>query len=153
MQYAIYSIPIVNGEIEQEKMNKFLRSQKVIKVDKQLVQIGEGTYWSFCIQYIVSPLAIEQDQRKEKVDYKVVLGEELFKKFSILRNIRKQLADKDAVPAYAVFTDAELSEIVKLEQLDIENIKKIKGIGEKKVEKYAQPMLQAYELQIQQTDQ
>jgi len=41
----------------------------------------------------------------------------------------------DTVP-YAVFTDEELSELAKLNPLTAVGMKQIKGIGEKKVEKY-----------------
>ncbi len=40
--------------------------------------------------------------------------------------------------AYAVFTDEELSNIAKLDEITAPNMLKIKGIGEKKVEKYGQ---------------
>ena len=40
------------------------------------------------------------------------------------------------LPAYAVFTDAELSGIAKLPVIDKLSIQSVKGIGEKKIEKY-----------------
>jgi|AntRauTorckE5430_2_1112549.scaffolds.fasta_scaffold02860_1 superfamily II DNA helicase RecQ len=42
-----------------------------------------------------------------------------------------------AVPAYMIFTDGELAEIATLSVTTPEELLKIKGIGEKKVEKYA----------------
>jgi ATP-dependent DNA helicase RecQ len=56
--------------------------------------------------------------------------------FSKLRIYRKQLAENDTVPAYAVFTDAELAEIAKLESITHKNLLTINGIDEKRVEKY-----------------
>jgi superfamily II DNA helicase RecQ len=40
-----------------------------------------------------------------------VLDDATFKRFSALREIRKRVGQEDGVPAYAVFTDAELAEI------------------------------------------
>lgn len=37
MQYKIFSIPILNGEEEQENLNKFLRSVRVVESRKELV--------------------------------------------------------------------------------------------------------------------
>ena len=39
-----------------------------------------------------------------------------------MRKLRKQIAESEAVPAYAVFTDAELAEMAKLEVLDTASI-------------------------------
>ena len=46
-----------------------------------------------------------------------VLDGRTFEVFSKLRVFRKQIAERDAVPAYAVYTDAELAEIAKLERI------------------------------------
>lgn len=56
--------------------------------------------------------------------------------------IRKQIAKDEAIPAYAVFTDAELAELAKMEGvLSLAKMKTVKGIGEKKIEKYGQHFL------------
>ena len=43
-----------------------------------------------------------------------------------------------------VFTDEELANIARLPQLEVGKLISIKGIGDKKVEKYGKPMLQMY---------
>jgi superfamily II DNA helicase RecQ len=78
---------------------------------------------------------------KEKVDYRTVLDEATFEKFAKLREIRKRFAEAEAVPAYAVFTNEELAEIAKLPELTEQTIRTISGIGEKKVEKYGQKLI------------
>ncbi len=70
------------------------------------------------------------------MDYKNVLSEEHFKVFSQLRAYRKQIAEQDAVPAYAVFTDAELALLAQSADLTEQSMLKIDGIGKKRVEKY-----------------
>lgn len=147
MQIQIFSVPSIVNSDELQKMNAFLRGHKVIDIEKQFVNIGLESFWSFCIRYIDSPYnnAYIINNKKEKVDYKEVLDEATFLKFSKLREIRKEIAKADAVPAYAVFTDEELSEIAKLSEITENNIQTIKGIGQKKAEKYAsqiQSMLQ-----------
>ena len=71
-----------------------------------------------------------------------MLDEQTFTVFSRLRAIRKQLADRDAVPAYAVFTDAEIAEIAKIEHPTPKSLRAIPGIGEKKIEKYGTEICQ-----------
>lgn len=35
MQYKIYTIPVIEGESETEGLNKLLRANKIVKVDKE----------------------------------------------------------------------------------------------------------------------
>lgn len=103
MQYRIFTIPIIGGDVETDSLNKFLRTNKVVKVDKELVVNGESACWTFCVQYLLPPLTTPVGEKKEKIDYKNILDENQFKTFSLLRKIRKTIADVEAVPAFAVF--------------------------------------------------
>ncbi|MBR1808210.1 MAG: HRDC domain-containing protein [Paludibacteraceae bacterium] len=127
-------------------MNSFLRGQKVLTIDKQQVCLGQQAFWTFCITYLPQNTAYTNSPtpKQGKVDYKEILDVETFAVFSCLRSIRKQLAEADAVPAYAVFTDSELAEIAKLEELEPDKIKTIQGIGQKKVEKYGVSLCEKY---------
>lgn len=120
-----------------EQMNRFLRGHKVVQVDKQLVALGDCAYWSFCVNYLVgrTPVSVAGEKR-EKVDYKNVLDGEHFKVFSRLRLFRKRIAEQDAVPAYAVFTDAELAILAQMDELTERTMLQIEGIGRKRMEKY-----------------
>lgn len=143
MQIKLFTISLFGNEDALEEMNKFLRGNKVVDISKNLVQQGDVSYWTFCVTYLIgSPPKVQQPQfeKKEKVDYKQVLGEVEFARFSLLRSIRKKLAETDAVPAFAVFTDAELSELAKMEELTPQAMMKVDGIGEKRVEKYGKAM-------------
>lgn len=138
MQYEIFTIPIVGGGEESERMNRFLRGHKIVQVDRELVVLGDCAYWSFCVNYLVTSavLVSAAGEKREKVDYKNVLSEEHFKVFSQLRAYRKRIADRDAVPAYAVFTDAELAVLAQSEGLTEQRMLQIDGIGKRRVEKY-----------------
>ncbi len=145
MQYAFYTVPTLGGAEQQELLNRFLRSQKIVKVDKQLVEMSEQFYWAFCITYMPSqPTESGSGLTKEKVDYRNGLDENAFRMFSSLRSLRKEIARQDAVPAYAVFTDAELAAMTQLETFDIKHVLSINGIGQKRAEKYALAMIEAY---------
>lgn len=138
MQYEIFSVPVLGGNEDTERMNCFLRGHKVVQVDRQFVVLGDCAYWSFCVNYLVaSPASVVlSGERREKVDYRNVLSEEHFRVFSRLRQYRKRIAEQDAVPAYAVFTDAELAVLAQVESLTAETMLKIDGIGKKRMEKY-----------------
>lgn len=141
MQYKIFTIPIIGSEVETENLNKFLRANKVVKVDKELVVMPENALWTFCVQYLLPPLVTPVGEKKEKIDYKNVLSENQFKTFSLLRKCRKIIADEDAVPAFAVFIDSELAEMAKLNEINAQTLSSISGIGMQRAEKYAQRLL------------
>ncbi len=138
MQIKVISIPISGDAALNETLNVFLRSQKILHVERHLVQTAGGASWAFCIEYLedFSP----QNKGKEKVDYREVLDQESFKRYLTLRDWRRVVSEKENVPAFAVFTNDELAELAKFERLTLADMKSVKGIGEKKVEKYGQQM-------------
>jgi superfamily II DNA helicase RecQ len=141
MQYKIFTFSVFD-ESRIEEMNRFLRGNKVIHVEKQFVTLENCAYWSFCIHYtgMETKDGYVSSELKGKIDYKSVLDEARFAIFSKLRVYRKKIAENDAVPAYAVFTDAELSEIAKLDEITEKKMLSIQGIGEKRMEKYGKVM-------------
>ena len=50
--------------------------------------------------------------KRAKVDYKTVLNERDFAAFAELRNLRKELSEKEGVPPYALFTNEQLAAMV-----------------------------------------
>ncbi len=144
MQIKIFTIPIDAEENLTEEMNHFLRSHKIINVKSELAPAGSNSCWTFCVTYLLSGASEEQSdgkRRSGKTDYKEVLEPDAFERFSRFRKIRKQIAEEEAVPAYAVFTDAELAELANLPELTKGTMQKIPNIGKKKVEKYADAFL------------
>lgn len=136
MQIKYFTIPAFDSGVTSEEMNKFLRSHRVLEMQQEFVSVENGAYWCISIKYMQSETTGIYPNKKEKVDYRKLLSEETFVIFEKLREHRKQIAKDDAVPAYAVFTDEELAEIAKLNEISEQKIKTIKGIGEKKTEKY-----------------
>jgi superfamily II DNA helicase RecQ len=138
MQIKVFSVPVVGGEAVNDELNAFLRGNKILQVEQQLVASAEGTYWSFCIRYIGKSSGSDKTEKRVRKDYKKELSPKAFERFSILRKIRKQVAEEDGVPAFAVFTDEELAGLALLEEITPTNMKTVRGIGDKKVEKYAE---------------
>ncbi len=145
MQIRIFNIPLTdNGELLAE-LNRFLCGQKVLEVEQQFYQNGKGAFWSFCVRYLNSNTgSFQQQSSKQKVDYKELLNENEFTIFSKLRECRKILAANDAVPAYAVFTDEELAGIARLPVIEVGKLISVKGIGDKKVEKYGNQLIELF---------
>jgi len=148
MQIQIFSIPTHSNEHQIEEMNKFLRSHTIIDMEKHLVTTDISAYWTFCVRYVVGSQCLLIKSRV-KIDYRDVLDENTFKTYTILRNCRKEIADKNGIPVYAVFTNEELANIAKLPEISSSNMKNIDGIGTKKIEKYAEAIIELYNKEVQ----
>lgn len=78
MQIKLFTIPVLGGERLTEEMNVFLRAKKILQVENHIINNGQAVFWCFCIKY----LEAYAGTKKAKVDYKEVLGEASFKRFS-----------------------------------------------------------------------
>lgn len=140
MQIRLFTIPVGDSGSAQQEMNTFLRSNRILEVEQQLVQSGNGACWCFCVRYLEHSHPVTPEIRA-KVDYRQVLDEATFRKFTHLREIRKRVAAQEGVSAYVVFTDEELAELARLEEITVKTMLGIRGIGEKKVERFARYFL------------
>ena len=136
MQIKLFTIPIGDCGSSVDEMNRFLRSHKILEVQSQFISTENGAIWCFCVRYIENAIPVPNN-KKGKVDYRHVLDEATFKKFSKLREIRKKIAADEGVPAFAIFTDEELAGLASLEAITETGMRSIKGIGDKKIEHYA----------------
>lgn len=146
MQFKIFNIPIDSSDnIVLEEMNAFLRSHRILEIDRQFVKMEHGGLWTYSISYVETLHANGENKiSKPKIDYREVLPPHQFAVFAELRKIRKDMADAEGIPAFAIFTNEELSGIAKLEEIKIKNILSINGIGQKKAEKYGSKLIDTY---------
>lgn len=145
MQIRIFNVPLTDNGESLAELNRFLAGQKVLEVEQRFFQNEKGACWSFCVRFLSSNAGgFLSHTNKQKVDYKEVLNENEFAIFSKLRECRKIIASTDAVPAYAVFTDEELAGIARLPVLETAKLIAIKGIGDKKVEKYGKQLIELF---------
>lgn len=63
--------------------------------------------------------------------------------FNQLRKVRRDFAIEENVPAYVIFSDAALTEMVREKPLTFSDLLLISGVGEHKLEKYGQAFLNA----------
>jgi ATP-dependent DNA helicase RecQ len=91
------------------------------------------------------PLLLESPKKKKSPKPKIEkdswagVDQDLFEE---LRNLRRHLARKRAMPAYIVFNDATLRELARERPTTPEALLRISGIGLKKLEQYGEEVLQ-----------
>ncbi|MGM9868272.1 MAG: HRDC domain-containing protein [Sodaliphilus sp.] len=137
MQIKVFTIPLFDSDALIDELNLFLRAHKIVDVRKELVAHNDTQFWSFCITYLDDAKMGKQNVGNQKVDYRSLLAPDSFERFSSMRRVRADLAKEEAVPAYAIFTDAELAELAKLPKLTLSSMQSVEGVGKKKIEKYA----------------
>ena len=137
MQINIFTIPVGDSGTALQEMNTFLSAHKILEIEQKLISTDNGANWCFCVRYIEQAFN-SASGGKIKIDYRQVLDEPTFQKFSRLREIRKKVAAAEGFSAFIICTDEELAEIAKLKEITIQSMLGIKGIGEKKAERFAQ---------------
>jgi superfamily II DNA helicase RecQ len=144
MQLKLFILSVKNLTAAEAEMNAFLRSHRVLAVKKEFVSDGENSFWTFCVEYLESTPAgnLPPGGKLPKVDYKEVLKPEEFEVFSRLRDWRKTVAEKEGVPVYVVFSNEQLAEMVKKKVGSKAALKEIEGVGDARVEKYGDAVLE-----------
>ena len=139
MQIAMFFIPLVGNSSSQEELNGFLRSHRILKVDKAFYDGG----WAFCVEWLEGDTAASEWKRKPRVDWREKLDPEVFERFAKLRERRKVIAIEEGVPPYMVMTDAQMAEAAQAEVLTLDVLRKIDGFGHSRIEKYGKSLTDA----------
>lgn len=66
------------------------------------------------------------------------INKELFERLKVWRRIK---ANKENVKPYIIFSDSSLMEIVNILPKNLEELKEIRGVGEKKLQKYGEEII------------
>jgi len=101
VQLRFFTIPVHGAEEAADELNRFLAEQRILGIDRQLVVDGANSVWTICVTFEPSgtrPAAA----KRGKVDFKDVLSAPEFAVFARLRALRKNMADGEGVPAYAL---------------------------------------------------
>lgn len=146
MQFRIFRIS-GSGDAEAEmSLNQFLRAHRVVSVIKELVQIPEGASWHFCVEYLFESETQNEKhtfgKKQGRVDYKELLSDADFAVYAKLRELRKEISQRDGVPVYAIATNEHLSQMAQKRSKTLEDLKKIAGFGDAKISKYGTPFLE-----------
>ncbi len=69
-------IPVFGGEAVNDEMNAFMRSHRIVNVEKQFFTTADSGYWCFCVNYLEygkTNATTNSQPGKQKVDYKEVI--------------------------------------------------------------------------------
>jgi superfamily II DNA helicase RecQ len=118
MRLKFFTVSLHDPEESSMELNRFFAAHRIAAVDRQFVNDGANSAWAFCVTYDEGgttgataprvPLGI----KRGKVDFKEILSDPEFAVFARLRALRKDRADAEGVPAYALPTREQLAEMV-----------------------------------------
>ncbi|MDG1324423.1 MAG: HRDC domain-containing protein [Opitutales bacterium] len=136
-KYNFFQIPACGDTFLEEELNSFLESKAVVDIRQEFAHCEGGSHWCFSVRWRDGALTKDTPKRaKALVDYKEILSPADFVTFARLREVRKELAKAEQVPAYAIFTNEQLAEIAKILPVSANALSKIEGVGENRVGKY-----------------
>ena len=140
MKYQFFVIPAQNPASAQEELNSFCAGCQVLNIDKAFVVNGDGSFWSVCVTWNDGSSEVTKRQ-KPRVDYREILNEKDFAVFVKLRTLRKNIADKQGVPVFALFSNEQLATMVQKRIITKNNFGAIEGVGKSRLEKYGEAFL------------
>jgi ribonuclease D len=146
LQYKFFIIPIRTGAEAESELNRFLRSARVVTTHQEFVVQGKNSFWCMAVEYLSdgSPQSYSENAAtggRIKPDYRELLSPENFAIFAKLREWRKEIAGKEAVPVYTIFTNEQLAKIAEKRITAKTGLQEIEGIGEARIKKYGDAVI------------
>jgi superfamily II DNA helicase RecQ len=144
MALKFFIVPAFDPAAAEAKINAFPGRHRVVTIERRWVEQGGGSFWAICVDHF--PAGGSDNRRtaalgRNRVDYRQVLSPEEFVVFSRLRELRKQIAQSEAVPVYAIFTNEQLAQAVQHRCRSADALKAIDGFGDARIEKYGEQLL------------
>jgi superfamily II DNA helicase RecQ len=138
MPIKVFAIPCFDDGAAADALNAFVAASRIVSIERHIIADGQNSFWAVCVNYLQPGGGVRAASgRREKLDYREVLPEAEFAVYAKLRALRKQLAETEGVPAYALFTNEQLAAMVQRRIASVEALRGIPGVGEARAEKYA----------------
>ena len=143
MALRFFVVPVNDsGDFEQD-LNGFLASHKVVSIDRRLIDQGTNSFWAICVDYLrhaQGEANRNPNLSRNRIDYKTVLPPEEFKEAAHTCANWQDLAQIEAVPVYALFTNEQLAKWFNDAAIP-GTTWRMEGIGDSKIDKYAERLL------------
>jgi superfamily II DNA helicase RecQ len=147
MKFRFFSVPVRKSSDAEEELNTFVASHRVVSIERRFVDAGLDSFWAVSVEVTEGLAALGKlhgapGRAERKVDYKEVLTPSDFERFLKLRELRKVIAEREAVPVYNIFTNQQLADMIQGKVTTIEGLEAIDGIGAARVGKFGAVFLE-----------
>lgn len=134
MQFKLFTIPAGGCYLTEEELNKFLRSHRILHVDRTF-NPSNGGYWTFCVEYMDIASLASVSSKKDDSDPTEGLSDEEKKRYDRYVEIRLGLSREKNIKAYNIFSNKELARIAKLPVLD-KSVTAVKDVPQNKIDDF-----------------
>ena len=133
-----YRIPI---DGPPDDLNQCLASNRVANVNQYLVETDGGAMLVFVVEVVRADASNGKRQTGARIDYKEILSPSDFAIYSQLRSLRRELAEADGLPLFAVLSNAQMAAIAQQRPASETELQAIEGFGKGKTLKYGEAFL------------
>ena len=146
MAIEVFSIAAIGDSTASAAFNRFVSTHQVLSIQRRLIEDGAFSYWSILVDYREGKpesTATSKMGKGNRIDYRDLLEPEEFQRFVKLRELRKKLSEKEAVPVYTIFTNEQIAAIARFKTISKAALLEVSGVGESKIKKYGEAVLEA----------
>ncbi|MDR0554823.1 MAG: HRDC domain-containing protein [Treponema sp.] len=144
-EYASFFISPFGEKSVTDELNAFLRSHRIINVEKKFLDSERGAGWVFLVEYGTGEGGkLPANAPAQRTDYRELLNPAEYALFDKLRVLRKEIADKAGIPVYTIFTNEQLAAMLKKPPETAKDLLSIPGIGEARVKQYGETFLRFF---------
>lgn len=151
-QFMTFFISPFSEPSASAELNNFLKSHRIINVEKRLVDGERGTGWIFLVEFTENEGGKSSYTMSAKVDWRDVLNPSQFALYDLLRKKRKEIGDKTKIPLYGILSNEQLALMAQNPPETKEDFIRIKGVNEQKYKQFGEIFLQTIQSALLQTD-
>jgi superfamily II DNA helicase RecQ len=142
-QFVSFFVSPFGEKSVTDELNAFLRSHRIVNVEKKLIDSERGTGWVFLVEY-GTEVGKNTSNTSQRIDYREILNPTEYALYDKLRNLRKEIAEKSGIPVYTVFTNDQLASMVKKPPRVVKDLFGIAGVGEARIKQYGEAFLNLF---------
>ncbi len=139
MKVSVFSIRIDPAflELDQKKLNEFLKTVTFKKSSTQLIESGEF-HWSVIIHY--ENEAQNKPEQLERKSYEDLLPKDK-QVYGYLKKWRTEKSEQLNQKKFMICHNSELIDLAQYKPSNLEELKQIKGFGKQKADKFGEDII------------
>lgn len=141
-QFMTFFVSPFSEPSSHAELNNFLKSRRIINVEKRLIDGERGTGWIFLVEYSDNDGSKQSYTMSSKIDWRDVLNPSQFAVYDLLRKKRKEIGEKTKIPLYGILSNEQLALMAQNPPKTKEEFIKIKGVGEQKYKQFGEEFLE-----------
>lgn len=139
--------------IRQTLMHEFLKKDVDNPTVYKVSEKGEA-FLAKPHSFMLSRDQVYETDGEEEESERVPVNASAFDKvlFGMLKALRKDMAHKEDIPPYVIFSEPSMEEMSTLYPTSMDDLKQIVGVGESKAKKFGQPFLDLIQDYVEEND-